>query len=162
MAREPCCVPVWHGSDRQDEQYAQHSVWFVERSQQGRRAMRRILSLVLILASSWMLYQALMGFGGVNALQVPGALSHALSDANFIIPLLGAVLGLLGGITVFLGGAGGATIAFCGGLIASGFSLISGGVIAIPDLRFWENDVTVAIGMLAIAGWAAFSPASDG
>ncbi len=123
--------------------------------------MRRILSLILIVASSWMLYQALTPFSNVGAIQIPHAVSLALADPEFVIPFLGAVLGLLGGITVFLGGAGGATIAFCGGVIAAGFSVMSGHSLAIPDLRFWENEAMVAIAMVAIAAWAALSRPAD-
>ena len=123
--------------------------------------MRRILSLVLIVASSWMLYKVLAPFGDVDALQMTSAISHAMGDADFIVAFLGGVLGLLGGITVFLGGAGGATIALCGGLLAASFSMLSGHSLAIPDMRFWENDVLVAIGMVAIAAWATLSRSSD-
>lgn len=119
--------------------------------------MRRFLSLLLIVASGWMLYQSMEPFSGVSLPQLPTALARSGYDPAIVLPLISAVLGLLGGITVFLGGAGGALIALLGGIIASSFALLSGETVAFPDLQIWENEAMVAIAMVAIAGWAAIS-----
>lgn len=119
--------------------------------------MRRFLSLLLIVASGWMLYQAMEPFTGVSLPELPAALARNGHDAAIVLPLVSSVLGLLGGITVYLGGAGGAMIALLGGIIASGFALLSGQTFVFPDLQIWENKAMVAVAMVAIASWAAIS-----
>ena len=124
--------------------------------------MRRLLALVLVLSSSWLLYHALGPLSGLDPVAMPRAIMNASNNPDFMMPFLGAVLGLLGGLTAFLGGAGGATIALVGGLIAAGFSLTAGQTISLTDHRFWESDALVGIGMVAIALLAAMVPQSDG
>lgn len=104
-----------------------------------------------------MLYQAMEPFAGVRLPELPEALARSGYDPAIVLPLVSSVLGLLGGITVFLGGAGGALIALLGGIIASGFALLSGQTLVFPDLQIWENKAMVAVTMVAIAAWAAIS-----
>ncbi len=98
-----------------------------------------------------MLYQSSETFSGANLATLIQTLSYAADDKNFLFPFIGGMLGLIGGMTVFLGGGGGATIAFCGGLVASGFYLATGHNFDIPNYHFWENEAAVGVSMLAIA-----------
>ena len=123
--------------------------------------MSRILSLVLIVVSGWMLYLASYHFSGVETADFAETFGHALDDKDFLFPFLGGVLGMLGGISVFLGGPGGATISFCGGLIATGYALSGAQSILVPDLAFWDNPTMVALAMVGIAIIAAVTRTAE-
>lgn len=122
--------------------------------------MRRLLALLLVLSSSWLLYHALGPLSGLDPIAMPRAIASASNDAGFMMPFMGALLGLLGGLTAFLGGAGGATIALIGALIGAGFSMSAGQSFDFPAHRFWENDALVGLGMVGIALLAAMVPQS--
>ena len=116
--------------------------------------MSRILSLALIALSGWMLYQSSYHFSGSGLDTFAQTFGVAVEDQNFLFPFIGGLLGMLGGVTVLFGGGGGATIAFCGGLIATGFSLATGAHFSFPNLAFWNNEFAVALAMLGIAAVA--------
>ena len=82
--------------------------------------MRRVFAILLIAASGWLLYQtAIQHLGSVERLFSGEVLAHK-DDLAFLMPALGGALGLLGGLTVFFNGPGGAAIAMAGGLAAGG------------------------------------------
>lgn len=85
--------------------------------------MRRVFAILLIATSGWLLYQtAIQNPGSVERLLWGNVLAHS-KDLAFVMPALGGALGLLGGLTVFFNGPGGAALAMAGGLAAAGFQL---------------------------------------
>ena len=94
-----------------------HALWLeMERSRTNRtgKGMRRIFALMLIATSGWLLYQtANTHLGGVSHLFSP-QMTARLNDLKFVVPAAGALLGLLGGLTVFFNGPGGAALAMIG------------------------------------------------
>jgi hypothetical protein len=85
--------------------------------------MRRLFALLLIATSGWLLYQtANTHLGGAERLFSSDVLKHR-DDLAFVMPAVGGALGLLGGLTVFFNGPGGAALAMVGGLAVAGFTL---------------------------------------
>lgn len=124
----------------------------MERSRANRtgKDMRRIFALMLIVTSGWLLYQAAnTHLGGVSHLFSPQMMSR-LDDLNFSVPAIGAVLGLLGGLTVFFNGPGGAALAMIGGLAVAGFTVTLKQTLELDHILDSEMAVGATMLMLAI------------
>jgi len=112
--------------------------------------MRRVFAILLIAASGWLLYQtAIQHLGSVERLFSGEVLAHK-DDLAFLMPGLGGALGLLGGLTVFFNGPGGAAIAMAGGLAAAGFTLTLKQTFELDHVLDNELVVGACILMLAI------------
>jgi hypothetical protein len=112
--------------------------------------MRRLFALLLITTSGWLLYQtANTHLGGVNHLFAPEMMTR-LDDLRFSVPAAGALLGLLGGLTVFFNGPGGAALAIVGGLAVAGFTLTLKQTFELEHLLDNEMAVGAALLMLAV------------
>lgn len=115
--------------------------------------LRRIAALLLIVTSGWLLYQTHDHFlGGSN---LGRALMAEIDNPYFLGPAIGGLLGLIGGLIVFLGGAGGAAIAITGGVISAGLSVYLGERLLPSGLRVWENEASVGVTILLLAAIAA-------
>lgn len=115
--------------------------------------MRRIFALMLIATSGWMLYRtANEWLGGVDHLLGPKA-AALLDEPAFMFPIAGSALGLLGGLTAFFGGPGGAIIALIGGVAVAGFALNLDGTMELD--HFWDNQLAVGVVIAMLAALAA-------
>ena len=111
--------------------------------------MRRIFALMLIATSGWLLYRtANEWLGGVDHLLGLKA-AGLLDEPAFMVPMIGSMLGLLGGLTVFFGGPGGAMIAIAGGVGVAGFALNIDQTLELD--HFWDNQLAVGVVMLMLA-----------
>ncbi len=111
--------------------------------------MRRIFALLLIATSGWLLYRtANEWLGGVDHLLSAKA-QGLLDEPAFTFPIIGSALGLLGGLTVFFGGPGGAMIAIAGGIGVAGFALNIDQTLELD--HFWDNQLAVGVVMLMLA-----------
>jgi hypothetical protein len=111
--------------------------------------MRRVFALLLIATSGWLLYQtATHHLGSVERLFSGDVLAHR-NDLAFVMPAVGGALGLLGGLTVFFNGPGGAALAMAGGLAAAGFTLTLKQTFELDHILGNELVVGVCILMLA-------------
>lgn len=117
--------------------------------------LRRVAALLLIASSGWLLYQTTDHFIGAEMTGLSDRFFSKLSDVNFILPAIGGVLGLLGGLIVLFGGVGGAALALVGGVIAAGFSLYIGKSFWTGSLDIWNNEAVVGLAILILAGLAA-------
>jgi hypothetical protein len=115
--------------------------------------MRRLFAIMLIAISGWLMYRTANDWlGGVDHLLSP-QLARYLGEPNFIFPMVGSLLGLLGGLTVFFCGPGGATLALAGGLAVAGFAL---NLDQTPELdNFWDNQLSVGVVILMLAALTA-------
>ena len=112
--------------------------------------MRRVFAILLIAMSGWLLYQTVIhNPGSVERLFSGDVLAHRY-DLAFVMPVLGGVLGLLGGLTVLFNGPGGAALAMAGGLAAAGFTLTVKQTFELDHLLDNELVVGACIVMLAI------------
>lgn len=112
--------------------------------------MRRLFALLLIATSGWLLYQtANHHLGSVERLFSNDVLAHK-NDLAFVMPAVGGALGLLGGLTVFFNGPGGAALAMAGGLAVAGFTLTLKQTFEMDHLLDNELVVGVCILMLAV------------
>ena len=76
--------------------------------------MRRLFAIMLIATSGWLLHQTVgFNFGGAGA-SFWTELARQANKPAFLIPTIGGALCLLGGLTVFFGGPGGAALALLG------------------------------------------------
>lgn len=111
--------------------------------------MRRLFALLLIAASGWLLYQtANHHLGSVERLFSDDVLALR-NDLAFVMPALGGALGLLGGLTVFFNGPGGAALAMVGGLAAAAFTLTLKQTFELDHLL--ENELVVGACILMLA-----------
>lgn len=111
--------------------------------------MRRLFALLLIVTSGWLLYQtANHHLGGADRLFSDDVLEHR-ADLSFVVPALGGALGLLGGLTVFFNGPGGAALAMFGGLAVAGFTLTLKQTFELDHLL--DNELVVGVTMLMLA-----------
>ena len=79
--------------------------------------LRRVVALLLIASSGWLLYQTANDYlGGIGYLLSDRAVRQ-LGQAGFVAPAIGGALGLMGGLIVFFGGPGGAAIAMLAALL---------------------------------------------
>jgi len=114
--------------------------------------MRRIFALLLIATSGWLLYQtATDQLGGVDHLLTQAALAQS-DNPRFMFPAVGGLLGLLGGLTVFFGGPGGAMLALIGAVAVSGFALTLKETFELD--HFLDNEMAVGVTMLMLAAMA--------
>ncbi len=113
--------------------------------------MRRIAALLLVVTSGWLLYQTSEAFIGQGSVMSTD-LFRTISNPKIFVPLAGGFMGLLGGLLVFFGGAGGAAIALIGGLLSAGFALSIGQKFTG---QIWENELAVGLVMLGLAACAA-------
>ncbi len=115
--------------------------------------MRRIFALMLIATSGWLFYRtANIHLGGVDHLLSP-QISAYLDEPSFMFPAIGSALGLLGGLTTFFGGPGGATLALLGGVSVAGFALNFDETLELS--HFWDNQLSVGVVILMLAAMAA-------
>jgi hypothetical protein len=118
--------------------------------------VRRLAALLLIASSGWLLYQTTEHFVGLSQIGLADRLIGALGEMKFLLPSVGGLLGLLGGLIVFFGGVGGAAIAIIGGLVAAGFSIYVGqSFIPAAGQDVWRNEALVGLAILLLAGVAA-------
>jgi hypothetical protein len=111
--------------------------------------MRRMFALLLIATSGWLLYQtATHHLGSVAALFSDDVLAHK-DDMAFVMPAAGGALGLLGGLTVFFNGPGGALLAMMGGIAVAGFTLTLKQTFEIDHVL--DNELVVGASMLMLA-----------
>jgi hypothetical protein len=111
--------------------------------------MRRMFALLLIATSGWLLYQtATHHLGSVAALFSDDVLAHK-DDMAFVMPAAGGALGLLGGLTVFFNGPGGALLAMMGGVAVAGFTLTLKQTFEIDHVL--DNELVVGASMLMLA-----------
>lgn len=112
--------------------------------------MRRFFALLLITTSGWLLYQtANEHLGGVERLFSTGDVLAHQNDMSFVMPALGGVLGLLGGLTVFFNGPGGALLAVLGGLAVAGFTITLKQTFELDHVL--DNEMVVGATMLMLA-----------
>jgi hypothetical protein len=125
-------------------------VWEKERRvQRAGGKMRRLFALLLIAASGWLLYQtANTHLGGAERLFSSDVLAHR-DDLGFVMPAIGGALGLLGGLTVFFNGPGGAALAMVGGLAVAGFTLTLKQTFELGNIL--DNELVVGASMLMLA-----------
>ena len=117
--------------------------------------MRRIAAVLLIATSAWLLYQTREHLGGAADAQLLDRVMASLGNLNFILPAVGSVLGLLGGMLVLLGGPAGAAISMIGGLVAAGFAVYAGRPFWTSESAIWYSEAAIGVVMLALAGTAA-------
>lgn len=120
--------------------------------------MRRLFAILLVVASGWLLYQATDRFSGVPVSAVLERLKYEIDDPRFLTQLAGGVLGLLGGLTVFFAGPGGALVSLLGGGLVAGFTLFIEHSFSEVTLRVWESGTAVGLVMLFLAGMVAILP----
>jgi hypothetical protein len=115
--------------------------------------MRRLFAILLITTSGWLLHQTVgYNFGGVGQSFWTTLASQAEKPA-FLIPTIGGALCLLGGLTVFFGGPGGAALALIGGVAVAGFGLTVKETFKLDHI--WDNELTVGVLMLMLAAMTA-------
>ena len=115
--------------------------------------MRRIFALLLIATSGWLLHQTVgHHLGGVGQ-SFWTELAHQSGKPAFLVPAVGGVLGLLGGLTIFFGGPGGAALALAGGVAVAGFALTLKETFKLD--HFWDNEMAVGVVMLMLAAMTA-------
>jgi hypothetical protein len=108
-----------------------------------------MFALLLIATSGWLLYQtATHHLGSVAALFSDDVLAHR-DDMAFVMPAAGGALGLLGGLTVFFNGPGGALLAMMGGVAVAGFTLTLKQTFEIDHVL--DNELVVGASMLMLA-----------
>jgi hypothetical protein len=111
--------------------------------------MRRFFALLLIATSGWLLYQtANTHLGGAERLFSSDVLKHR-DDLAFVMPAVGGALGLLGGLTVFFNGPGGAALAMVGGLAVAGFTMTLKQTFELGNIL--DNELVVGACMLMLA-----------
>ena len=123
----------------------------MERSRANRtgKDVRRIFALMLIATSGWLMYQtANAHLGGVSHL-FSSQMTSRLHDLKFVVPAAGALLGLLGGLTVFFNGPGGAALAMVGGLAVAGFTVTLKQTFELDHIL--DNEMAVGATMLMLA-----------
>ena len=115
--------------------------------------MRRLFALLLIATSGWLLHQTVghtLGGAGQSLWTEVAKLSD---ERKFLVPVIGGVLGLLGGLTIFFGGPGGAALALAGGVAVAGFALTLKETFKLD--HFWDNEMAVGVVMLMLAAMTA-------
>lgn len=117
--------------------------------------MRRLFALMLIATSGWLLYRTTnIHLGGFDHLLSRQIASYA-DDPSFMFPAIGSFLCLLGGLTVFFSGPGGALIALAGGVGVAGFAISIDKTVDMDLSHFWDNQLAVGVVMLMLAAMAA-------
>lgn len=115
--------------------------------------MRRLFALMLIATSGWLLHQTVgHNFNGAGQSFLAELASRA-NKLDVLAPAIGGALGLLGGLTIFFGGPGGATLALAGGVAVAGFALTLKETFKLE--HFWDNEMAVGMVMLMLAAMTA-------
>jgi hypothetical protein len=115
--------------------------------------LRRVVALLLIASSGWLLFQVANDYlGGIDYI-LSERLAQQLGQPRFLLPAIGGALGLFGGLIIFFGGPGGAAIAMIGGVAVAGFAMSVREQLNIS--RFWENELGVGVTILVLAGVTA-------
>jgi hypothetical protein len=115
--------------------------------------MRRLFALMLIATSGWLLYRTSNDYvGGVEQL-LSRDLAFYLDEPRFLFPFVGSAMGLLGGLTAFFGGPGGAMLALGGGVSVAGFALSFDETMDLAHI--WDDQLAVGVLMLMLAAMAA-------
>lgn len=117
--------------------------------------MRRIAAVLLIAASAWLLYQSREPLLGPGDQDLMARVMAHVGDINFALPVLGGLLGLVGGLLVLFGGPAGAAISMLGGMVAAGFAVYAGKPFWTPQSPIWYSEAAIGVVMLALAGTAA-------
>jgi hypothetical protein len=101
--------------------------------------MRRLFALMLIATSGWLLYRTANDWlGGMDQILTRSIAAH-VDEPDFMFPMVGSGLALLGGLTVFFGGPGGAMLALLGGVGVAGFALSIEQTVELA--HFWDNQL---------------------
>jgi hypothetical protein len=119
--------------------------------------MRRLAALLIMAAAGWLLVRTVGQFLGLTDLGDIDKLLRLATNPNFIVPVIGGLFGLVGGVIVLVGGVGGAMLAIVGGVVAAGFAIYLEKPVWTGDWRLWENDIAVGMGLLLLAGIAAIT-----
>jgi hypothetical protein len=119
--------------------------------------MRRLAALLIMAAGGWVLVRTVGQFIGLTELGDVDRLVPLLANADFVVPFIGGLFGLVGGVIVLFGGVGGAMLAMVGGVVAAGFAFYLEKPFWTDDWRLWENDVLTGLGLLLLAGIAAIT-----
>ena len=119
--------------------------------------MRRLAALLIMAAAGWLLVRTTSQFIGLTELADVDKLLPLATNANFVVPVIGGLFGLVGGVIVLFGGVGGAMLALVGGVVAAGFPIYLEKPYWTGDWRLWDNDVAVGLGLLLLAGIAAIT-----
>lgn len=115
--------------------------------------MRRLFALMLIATSAWLLHQTVSHhLGGVGP-YFWTELGRQSDNLEFIVPAVGGVLCVLGGLTVFFNGPGGALLALLGGLAVAAFASTLNQTFRLE--HFWDNELAVGVVLLMLASFAA-------
>jgi len=110
---------------------------------------------MLIVTSGWLLYRTVnIQLGGFDHLLSRQIASH-MEDPSFMFPAIGSFMCLLGGLTVFFAGPGGALIALAGGLGVAGFTVSLDKTVDMDLSHFWDNQLAVGVVMLMLAAMTA-------
>ncbi len=117
--------------------------------------LRRITALLLVASSAWLLYQTTHNLFDASRGAFIEQLRDAVSEWRILVPAIGGVLGLIGGLLVLFGGVGGAFMALVGGAVAAGFALYIGQSFWTGRADVWNNEATVGLAILILAGLAA-------
>jgi hypothetical protein len=115
--------------------------------------MRRIFALLLIATSGWLLHQTANHYLGGTGPYFWAELQRHTADPEFLAPAIGGVLGLLGGLTVFFNGPGGAALAMIGGVSVAGFAMTLKETFELDHLL--DNEMAVGALMLMLAAMTA-------
>lgn len=115
--------------------------------------MRRIFAVFLIATSGWLVHQTVNHHMGGAGPHFWAQLQQHSQDPEFLAPVLGGMLGVLGGLTVFFNGPGGATLALLGGIAVAGFATTIKQTFELDHLL--DNEVAVGAAMLMLAAMAA-------
>ena len=119
--------------------------------------MRRLFALLIMAAAGWVLVRTTGQFIGLTELGDFDRLIPLASNPDFVVPVIGGLFGLAGGVIVLLGGVGGAMLAMVGGVVAAGFAIYLEKPFWTEDWRLWENDIVIGLGLLIVAGIAAIT-----
>lgn len=112
--------------------------------------MRRLFALLLIATSGWLLYQtANEHLGSFERLFWTSEVLAHQDDMAFVMPALGGLLGMLGGLTVFFNGPGGAALAVIGGVAVAGFTITLKQTFELDHVL--DNELVVGATMLMLA-----------
>ena len=108
-------------------------------------------------AAGWLLVRTIEQFIELSELGDMDKLLPLVANPDFIVPVIGGLFGLAGGVIVLFGGVGGAMLAMVGGVVAAGFAIYLEKPFWTEDWRLWENDIVVGLGLLLVAGIAAIT-----
>lgn len=115
--------------------------------------MRRLFALMLIATSVWLLHQTWAQHLGGTGSYFWASLANQADKPEFLVPAIGGVLCVLGGLTVFFNGPGGALLALIGGIAVAAFASTMKETFKLD--HFWDNELAVGVILLMLAAMAA-------